>query len=79
MYQLPRIYLYFQNNKSLIKADTFDFKSLPTFPTTTIPPPLFSYAFKLKNTENTLSLEEVREDEIKPQTKYHTSKSELRV
>ena len=31
-YQLPKICLYFQNKKSLMKPDTFDFKSLPAFP-----------------------------------------------
>ena len=30
-YQLPKIYLHFQNKQSLMKLDTFDFKYLPTF------------------------------------------------
>ena len=30
-YQLPKIYLPFQNEKSLMKPDEFDFRSLPTF------------------------------------------------
>ena len=34
------------NKKSLMKPDTFDFKSLSTFPATTIAPPLSSLAFK---------------------------------
>ena len=49
-----------------MKPDTSDFKSLPSFPATTIPTPLSSHAFKQKNSENSLSLEEVPEDEIKP-------------
>ena len=28
-YQLPKIYLHFQNKKSLIKPDRFDFNSTP--------------------------------------------------
>ena len=45
--QLPNIYPHFQNKKYfLMKPDTFDFKSLPTFPVTTIPPPLSSHTFK---------------------------------
>ena len=34
-YLLPKIYLHFQNNKSFMIPDTFDFN--PTFPATTIP------------------------------------------
>ena len=30
-YQLPKIYLHFQNKKSLMKPDTFDYKSLTVF------------------------------------------------
>ena len=30
-YLLPKIYVHFQNKKSLIKPATFDFKSLPAF------------------------------------------------
>ena len=48
-----------------MKPDAFDFKSLPTFPVTTIFPPLSLHAFKKNNSESSLSLEEVREDEIK--------------
>ena len=50
-----------------MKPDTFDFKSLPTFPATTIPPPPSSHAFGLKNSEKSRCLEEVLEDEIKPE------------
>ena len=47
-YQLPKIFLHFQNKKkkSLMKPDTIDFKSLLTFPATTIPPTLSSNVFK---------------------------------
>ena len=34
------LYLHFQSKKALMKSDTFDFKSLPTIPATTILPPL---------------------------------------
>ena len=40
-----KIYFHVQK-KSLMKPNTFDFKSLPTFPATTIPHPLSSHAFK---------------------------------
>ena len=30
-YQLPKIYIHFQNKKSLMKPDTFDFTSLRPF------------------------------------------------
>ena len=43
-----------------MKPDTFDFKSLPTFPVTTIPPPLPSHALNRETpSENSLCLEEV--------------------
>ena len=52
-----------------MKPDTFDFKSLTTFPANIIPNPLSSHAFK--NSENSLCLEEVRECEIKPNKISH--------
>ena len=63
-YQLLKIYLYIQNQQK-IKPDTFDFKSFPTFPASTISPSTLLDAFISKNSENSLCLEEVREDEIK--------------
>ena len=37
IYQLPKIYLHFQNKFFFIKTETLDFKSIPDFPLTTIP------------------------------------------
>ena len=49
-YLLPKIYLHFHSPRNLMKPDPFDFKSLPTFPATTIPSPtsyhFSSHAFK---------------------------------
>ena len=50
-----------------MKPDTFEFKSLPTFLDTTIPLPHSPHMLlNRKKSENSLSLERVREDEIKP-------------
>ena len=38
-----------KTKKSLMKPDTVDFKSVSTFPATTIPTPLSAYAFKTQN------------------------------
>ena len=42
-YQHPKIYLHFQNKKSLMKPDTFDFKSLPTFLLQLYPPTILYF------------------------------------
>ena len=47
-FQIPEIYVPFQNKKSLMKPDTFLFKFLPTFPATPTPLQLTSHSFKLK-------------------------------
>ena len=62
----------FKTKKKIMKPDAFDFKSLPTFPSTTISTPFSSHE---KNTEKSRRLEEACKDEIKPRMKYHTSKS----
>ena len=48
-----------------MKPDIFDFKSLSTFPANTIPLHFLHMFLNWKNSENSLSLEELRENEIK--------------
>ena len=38
----------FKTKKALMKPDTFNLKSFPTFPAVTITTPLFSHAFKFE-------------------------------
>ena len=66
-YQLPKIYLHFQNEIFLMKSDTFDFKSLPAFLLRLYPLRhliISSHLLLYSITRKTVS-EEVREDEIK--------------
>ena len=57
---------------------SFDFKSLPTFPATTIPTLFSLHTFKYKNSENNLSWRgSWRWNKVR--TKYYTSKPELSI